>query len=65
MPDNTVPREMTLAQYLLSTGVATSGELIAFRRQDLEGYGWLVNAAREQAKLEGIVIVERAAPGNK
>jgi hypothetical protein len=50
---------MTLLQYLLSTGVATSAELIALSKVDRPGYDTIRRWAKEQAAHNGIAIEEK------
>ena len=49
---------MTTLKYLMSTGVCTTAELIAFKKADPTGeqYRQLSAMAREQAKNQGIEI---------
>lgn len=52
---------MTIVQYLMASGVCTSGELMAYAKQDKEGYNTLKRYAVEQAANEGITLSETAA----
>lgn len=49
---------MTVLKYLMSTGVCTTAELIAFKKADVTGkdYRELTAMAREQAQNQGIAI---------
>jgi len=49
---------MTILKYILETGAATSGEIIALKREDPTGYTTLVQWARAQAEKKGVVIEE-------
>ena len=49
---------MTIVKYLLSTGVCTTAELLAYRKEDKDGYDKLIAMAQEQARNQNIVIEE-------
>lgn len=51
---------MTALKYLLSTGVATTTEIMALNREDKAGYQLLMKWAKEQAKNQGVEIEEPA-----
>ena len=54
---------MTVLKFLMSTGVCTTGELIAFKKADATGddYRKLREMAIEQMKARGIPIEESDA----
>ena len=47
---------MTTAKYLLSTGVCTTAEMLALKREDPAGYEKIIQWTREQAKNLGIEL---------
>ena len=49
---------MTIAKYILSTGVCNTNELLALRREDPEGYATFIRWAKEQAGNLGVDIEE-------
>lgn len=49
---------MTIAKYILSTGVCNTSELLALRREDLAGYHTFIQWAKEQAAHNGVAIEE-------
>ena len=53
---------MSTLKYLMSTGVCTTAELIAFKKADPTGneYRSLAAMAREQAQNQGITIEDPA-----
>lgn len=52
---------MTIAKYILSTGVCNTSELLAFRREDMPGYQLFIQWAKEQAAHNGVTIEETPA----
>jgi hypothetical protein len=56
-----MPERMGIAKYLTHPvyGCATSGELIAFSRQDVEGFKTLKLWAKEEMALKGIEVEEK------
>jgi hypothetical protein len=59
MPENTsTPAPMSLMQFLTSPtyGCCTSGELIAYNKQDKEGYFMLRKWAEDEMKNRGIEL---------
>jgi len=51
---------MTAIKYLLSTGVATTAEIMQLNREDKPGYKLLMQWAKEQAEKQGVTIEEPA-----
>ena len=47
---------MTLPKYILSTGVCTTAELIAFAKTHPLDYAKFCIMARDQAKVQGVAI---------
>lgn len=47
---------MTALQYLMSTKVCTTAELIALKKEDPDGYSRLIQMGREQAAHQNIPL---------
>jgi hypothetical protein len=48
-------------KYIVESKVATSGELMAFKRDDPQGFDTLILWAREEMTHNGIEVTEPAA----